>query len=157
ALELVIEPDERAEALFVRAACEQKLGDLPSAERDYRAAGGVARDPVNQALARYGLGVTLEREGDVPASNAALESGCLLRWPFSTSRTDDPLDLPVLVFFPRYERLYLTALVAMTRARHEDEPQARRVAYEEAVEEWDAYLLAADPREPWLEHARRHR
>ena len=45
----------------------------------------------------------------------------------------------------------------MTRARLEDDPHTRRSDYEQAVEEWDAYLLAADPAEPWVEHGRRHR
>ncbi len=157
ALELALEPGTRARALSLRAASEARLGDLRRAEHDYRAAAAFGGDPVTQALAFFGLGVTLERLGDVPAAHAAFDTGLLVRLPLAHYATDEPLDLPGLDFFPRYERFYLTALVAMSRARHDEEPQTRRSDYEAAVEEWDAYLLAAEPAEPWLEHARRHR
>lgn len=156
-LELAVEPDERAQALAVRAASEARLQSLRRAERDYRLAASLAADPVTQALVRFGLGVTLERLGDVSASQAAFAQGLLVRLPLAHYATDEPLDLPGLYFFPRYERFYLTALVAMARARRDEEPRARRSDYEAAVEEWDAYLLAADPAEPWVEHARRER
>jgi len=156
-LELAVGSDERAQALALRAASEDRLGDLRRAESDYRLAVTLAADPVTQALARFGLAVTLERLGDVPAAQGAFDAGLLVRLPLAHYTTDEPLELPGLYFFPRYERFYLTALVAMARARHDDDPHARRVDYEAAVEEWDAYLLAAGPAEPWLEHARRHR
>jgi tetratricopeptide (TPR) repeat protein len=156
-LALALEPEERARALALRAASEDRLGDMRRAESDYRLAASVATEPVTLALARFGLGVTLERLGDVPAAQAAFDSGLLVRLPLAHYPTDEPLELPGLYFFPRYERFYLTALVAMARARHDDDPHARRVDYEAAVEQWDAYLLAADPAEPWTTHARRER
>ncbi|HTQ07055.1 MAG TPA: hypothetical protein VMI54_24525 [Polyangiaceae bacterium] len=157
ALENALEPDARASALYFRAMSEAGLGDLWRAASDYRAAVALALAPPLQAFTRFELGVTLERLGDVPAANAALENGLLVRLPLSTYSTDEPLDLPGLDFFPRYERFYLTALVAMSRARGEDDPHARRAGYEQAVEEWDAYLLAAGAEEPWTEHALRYR
>jgi tetratricopeptide (TPR) repeat protein len=157
ALDLAVEPATRARALSLRAASNARVGDLRRAEHDYRAAASFGGDPVSQALAFFGLGVTLERLGDVPAAQATFDTGLLVRLPLAHFETDDPLDLPGLDFFPRYERFYLTALVAMARARHDDDAHARRADYEAALEEWDAYLLAADAAEPWLEHARRHR
>lgn len=157
ALSLAVDPDERAHALSLRAASEARLGNLRRAEADYRLAASLAVDPVTAALARFGLGVTLERIGDLPAAQAAFDAGLLVRLPLSRFMTDEPLELPDLDFFPLYERSYLTALVAMARARHDDDPHARRTDYEAAVEQWDAYLAAAAPGEPWLEHARRHR
>jgi tetratricopeptide (TPR) repeat protein len=157
ALELAWQPDDRASALYARAGSEVHLGDLPRATSDYRAAAELAHEPEMQALARFGLGVTLERLGDVPSAYGALEQGLAVRLPLSTYMTDDPLDLPGILFIPEYDRFYLRALLAMTRARHEDEPAARRTDYEQAIENWDAYLQAAERDEAWVEHARRHR
>lgn len=157
ALELAFDRDERALGLYSRAMSETGLGELERAEHDDRAAVALAENPVLQAFTRFELGVTLERLGDVPAANAMFEQGLLVRMPLSRYTTDEPLAWASLPFFPREERSYLTALVAMARARRTEDPHARRTDYEAAVEAWDAYLLAADPGGPWVEHARRYR
>jgi tetratricopeptide (TPR) repeat protein len=156
-LELAWDPDERAIAFYYRAASEVRLRELPAAESDYRAAAEHAREPETQALARFGFGVVLEREGDLPSAYAAFEQGLAIRLPLSTYVSDDPLELPGIFFTPAYERFYLAALLAMTRARQADSPVAERVAYEQSITDWDAYLLAAAPDEPWVPNARRHR
>jgi tetratricopeptide (TPR) repeat protein len=156
-LELAWDPDERALALYYRAASELRLRELAAAERDYRAATVSARKPELQALTQFGLGLLLERQGDLPSAYAAFERGLAASLPLASYASDDPLELPGVFFVPPYERFYLAALLAMTRARHEDNPVARRVAYEQSVTDWDAYLLAAGSDDPWVPNAERHR
>lgn len=157
ALELVWDPDDRAIALVYRAASELRLRELAAAESDFRSAAEHAQKPEKQALARFGLGLVLEREGDLPSAYAAFEQGFALRLPLVAYSPDDAASLPGGLFTPSYERFYLAALLAMTRARTADNPSVRRVAYEQAVTDWDAYLLAAPDDEPWAPNARRHR
>jgi tetratricopeptide (TPR) repeat protein len=150
-------PEQRATAFYNRAESAAHLGDLRQAERDYRRAAAEPRPPEIQALARLGLGVVLERQGDLPAAYVAIEQGLALRLPLSLYMTDDPLELPGVFFSPPYERFYLRGLIELTRGRRSDDPLEKRSAYERAVTHWDAYLLAADPSEPWLANAERHR
>jgi tetratricopeptide (TPR) repeat protein len=157
ALELVWDPDDRAMALSYRAASEVRLRDLAAAESDFRSAAEHARKPEKQALARFGLGLVLERAGDLPSAYAAFDQGFALRLPLVSYSPDEAAVLPGGLFTPAYERFYLAALLAMTRARSADNPSVRRLAYEQAVTDWDAYLLAAPEDEPWVPNAHRHR
>jgi tetratricopeptide (TPR) repeat protein len=156
-LELAWSPEQRARAFYNRAESSVQLGELAQAERDYRSAASEPRPPEIQALARFGLGVVLERRGDLPAAYAALEQGLALRLPLSSYTTDDPLELPGVFFSPPYERFYLRGLVELARGRRATDPLEKRAAFERAVSQWDAYLLAADRDVPWLENAERHR
>ena len=157
ALDIAWEPDQRATAFYNRAESEVRLGELDRAVRDYEQSVTTARDPRIEALARFGLGVALERRGDLPAAYTALDLGLAIRLPLSRYASDDPLDVPGVFFSPPYERFYLSALLGMARARHADDAAERRADYEQALAQWDAYLLAAARDEPWLENARRHR
>jgi tetratricopeptide (TPR) repeat protein len=150
-LDLAWAPDERALAYYYRAASEVRLGELALAQNDYRAAAERAHQPEIQGLSRFGIGVVLERDGDLPSAFTALEQGLAL-YP-----SDDPLELTGIFFAPPYERFYLAALIAMTRARSENDPVMRRVAYERSVAAWGAYLVAAPADEPWVANARKHR
>jgi tetratricopeptide (TPR) repeat protein len=155
-LELAWEAGLRATSLYNRAEAEGRLGQLAAAVRDYRQATELAPGLETQALAGFGLGVALERQGDLPSAYAALDRALTIRLPLSLYPSDDPLDLPGVFFVPAYERYYLTALIAMARARHAEDQDSRRAEYEQAVLGWDAYLAAAEPTDPWLANARRH-
>ena len=157
ALDLALDSDQRALAFCRRAASEEELQLLGRAESDYRAAAAVAREPVLQALADFGLGLVLERDGDLPSAYAVFELGLAIALPISAYATDELLELPGVFFTPPYDRFYLAALLAMTRARSEKEPRSRRIELEQAVADWDAYLLAAREDEAWLPNAKRHR
>jgi tetratricopeptide (TPR) repeat protein len=157
ALELALDPDQRALAFCRRAASEAELRALPRAESDYRTAAETARDPALQALARFGRGLVLERQGDLPSAYAVLEQGLTIALPISAYATDELLELPGAFFSPSYERFYVGALLAMTRARVEQDPRARRIELEQAVADWDAYLLAARADEVWVPNATGHR
>ena len=156
-LELAWDPGLRATSFYNRAEAEMRLGDLGRAARDYQQGADSAGDPAIQVLSRFGLGVALERQGDLPAAFAAFDQGLKTRLPLSRYSSDDPLDLPGVFFVPPYERSYLSALIAMAVARHGEDKDTTRAAYEQAIRKWDAYLLAAAPSEPWLANARRHR
>jgi tetratricopeptide (TPR) repeat protein len=157
ALELALDPDQRALAFCRRAAAEAELRALPRAESDYREAAAAAREPALQALARFGLGLVLERQGDLPAAYSVFEQGLAIALPISAYATDELLELPGAFFSPSYERFYVGALLAMTRARLEHDLRPRRIELEQAVADWDAYLLAARPDEAWVPNAKGHR
>jgi tetratricopeptide (TPR) repeat protein len=156
-LELALEPDQRALAFCRRAAAEAELRALPRAESDYRAAAAAAREPALQALARFGLGLVLERQGDLPSAYAVFEQGLAIALPISAYATDELLELPGAFFLPSYDRFYVGALLAMTRARSEPDVRARRIELEQAVADWDAYLLAASADESWVPNAKAQR
>ncbi len=157
ALELALDPDQRALAFCRRAAAEAELRALPRAESDYREAAAAAREPALQALARFGLGLVLERQGDLPSAYSVFEQGLAIALPISAYATDELLELPGAFFSPSYERFYVGALLAMTRARVEHDLRARRIELEQAVADWDAYLLAARADEVWVPNAKGHR
>ncbi|HMI90789.1 MAG TPA: hypothetical protein VK509_05465, partial [Polyangiales bacterium] len=63
ALELEFDPDMRATIYSNRAESSMVAGDLRAAIRDYRRATDLAQLPHAQALAYWGLGVVLDRDG----------------------------------------------------------------------------------------------
>jgi len=155
-LELAVESGERALAFYERARAELRLGEVTSAALDFRRAADDAPTELVRLRARYGLGVALERSGDLPGAWAALEQAVATRLPLSQYASDDPLELPG-GFDPPYELEYVKALVALSRARQASERDDRRAELEEALRRWDTYLETARPNEPWLANARRFR
>lgn len=153
ALELTWEPEARANVLLNRGEAHMTLGQLEAALADYRAALTVARSPALVALAYYGLGVALERSGDLPAALRAMSAGNAIRVHPSI---DSALDLPSVFFIPPYEVHYYRALAALAQARLEEQPEARRQGLEQAARHWSRYL-EADAAAPWAGHARARR
>ncbi len=157
ALELEISPRERANLYYNRAEASLELDELEVARADYRRAIELASDPDVFALARYGLAVTLERLGDLPAAFAELDAALAVSLPFPAYVVPDPLDLPGVFFVPAYERYYIEALRAMARLRHADSGPQRIVESAVALQAWDAYLAAAPPTVPYRKNAEAHR
>jgi tetratricopeptide (TPR) repeat protein len=155
-LALAVDPRERAMAFYERARAELRLGEVKSAALDFRRAADAAPTELVRLRARYGLGVALERSGDLPGAWAALEQAVATRLPLSHYASDDPLELPG-AFEPPYELEYVKALVALSRARQASDPDHLRELLEDALRRWDTYLETARPSEPWLANARRFR
>jgi tetratricopeptide (TPR) repeat protein len=152
-LELAVDANERALAYYERAHAELRTGEVARAAVDFQRAAADAPTDLIELRARYGLGLALERSGDLAGAWAVLELVVEARLPLSHYPSDDPLDLPG-AFAPPYELDYVRALALQARARHVTERGDRRAALEDAVRHWDAYLASAPPSEPWLMNAR---
>jgi tetratricopeptide (TPR) repeat protein len=155
-LELAVEPTERSRAFYERARAELRLGEVSAAALDFQRSLAGAPNELVRLRASYGLGLALERSGDLAGAWAALEHVAGVRLPLSAYPSEDPLDLPG-AFEPEYELEYLKALVALTRARSASELDDRRAALDSALRHWDAYIERARPSEPWLVNARKFR
>ncbi len=154
ALESAWEPDFRANIHMNRGESAMVLGDLDSAIRDYRRAIRTASRPELVALAHYGLGIALERRGNLPAALAAMQIARAIRVPLYGTA----LDLPSVFFVPEYDIHYYKALSAMAGERNAKAVEKQRALLRRAILEWDAYLERARPgSQPWVKRAELHR
>ncbi|MBX3129440.1 MAG: tetratricopeptide repeat protein [Polyangiaceae bacterium] len=154
ALERVYEPEFRANIYMNRGESRMVLGDLRGAQADFRRAIKLAQRPDLMALAHYGLGIVLERYGDLPSALDAMDVARQIRLgPFGSA-----LDLPSVFFVPSYDIHYYKALAAMAAERSARSTVDKRAALEEAIEHWDAYLgpAVADEHQ-FLPRAKLHR
>lgn len=153
ALERVWEPGFRANILANRGESSMVLGELESAISDYRRAIAVADRPDLSALAYYGLGVALERNGDLPRALDAMVVASAIQIPGVGSA----LDLPSVFFVPAYDIHYYRALASMAEARAAQKPELVAVSLLDAGEHWQKYLEQAVPDgHRWVGHAKRH-
>lgn len=153
ALELVWERGFRANILTNRGESAMVLGRLEPAILDYREAIRLADRPDMQALAHYGLGITLERSGDLPAALAAMRVANGIQIPGIGSS----LDLPGVFFVPAYDVHYYKALAAMAAARDAEGSPREGEHLLAAMHHWSDYLAPATAeRHRWVPNARRH-
>jgi len=153
ALELTWERGFRANIFTNRAESAMVLGHLDRAVADYRKAIELADRPDLQALGYYGLGIALERSGDLPAALDAMRVARSIRIPGIGSA----LDLPSVFFVPSYDVHYYKALSAMSAARDAKKPQIEAHYLGLAASQWQEYLEGAAPdRHRWVPNARRH-
>jgi tetratricopeptide (TPR) repeat protein len=159
ALELQYEPDMRATIFTNRAESSMVSGDLKTAIRDYRRATALAQLPHAQALAQWGLGIALERDGDLPSALVAIDVASSIRLPSPPYPTSRVLELPQVFFVPDYDIHYYRALGAMAASRREEEPAAdRKQALTEAVARWTLYIEHAEPDgHRWVANAKAHK
>ncbi len=154
ALALTWKPNLRANILYNRGDAKLGLGALREAIRDFEAAIRTSRDPHTQTLALYGLGITLERSGDLPSALAAFERGLSLQ---AAGSMTSVLDHPRVFFVPDYDVYYYKALEAMAAAGRESDAEARLVDLESAAVFWNRYLFGAEAdQHRWVPNARRN-
>lgn len=153
ALERVWEPGFRANILANRGESHMVLGELGAAIADYKRSIAAADRPDLSALAYYGLGVALERNGDLPRALEAMATASAIQIPGVGSA----LDLPSVFFVPAYDIHYYKALEAMAAARAAKKPELVAVHLLDAGEAWQKYLDHAVPdRHRWADNAKRH-
>lgn len=158
ALELQFDPEVRATIFANRAESSMVAGNLKAAIRDYRRAVALSQLPHAQALAEWGLGVALERSGDLPSALAAIDLALQIRLPSPPYASTLALELPEVFFVPDYDVHYYRALGAMAEARRVSTPSERKAALAEAIAHFTAYLERAEPdRQPWIPNAKAHR
>jgi tetratricopeptide (TPR) repeat protein len=155
ALDVVWDPDLRAEIHVNRADASMVQGDLATALGDYRRAIALGPDVVALTLAYYGRGVALERSGDLPGALEAMNHGTGLWPPYFLTTV---LDWPSVFFVPPYDIYYYKALIAQARAQAARssgslDDQERTLA--EAIGYWRQYLDEAERAgHRWVPNAR---
>lgn len=157
ALPMVWAPAIRSTLFRERAEAQMAIGRLQRSIRDYRLAQAVADRAILKALARFGLGLALERSGDLPAALVELRIAHRTA-PGSAQNPLEVLGPPGSRFFRKFDLHYVSALTAMALASEEGAPpESRRLFYEQSQKEWNHFERAAPPSDPWLPNARLHR
>jgi tetratricopeptide (TPR) repeat protein len=156
ALPLVWIPSARSTLLRERAEARLALGDARGSIRDLHAAIVAADLPVQKALARFLLGLALERLGDLPSGMAELRHAQAVA-PRSGTSDLTVLDEPDVFLFRSQDVHYVSALAAMAAAATAVDVEAIRREYERAIRDWERFEIAAPPEDPWLGNARLHR
>ncbi len=153
ALTLAWEKDFRANVYMNRGESRMVLGDLKGAISDYRQAIRLSQRPELSSLAYYGLGIALERSGDLPSALDAMRVARAVQVPgLGTS-----LDLPSVFFVPAFDIHYYKALSALSAERDAREPARKAELLADAIEHWKAYLKEAVPaRHRWVDRAKLH-
>jgi tetratricopeptide (TPR) repeat protein len=158
ALALAWDVDDRSITHRNRGRSRMLSGQLAAALGDYRAAVALARASDTLALARFGLGVALERSGDFPQGLQEVARAVSIHLPVPPYPAESVLDWSELIWTPDYEVFYVRALAAMSEAGEQVPREAALAAYDEALRNWELYLAAAtQDRAPFVANAERHR
>lgn len=152
ALRLTWRHRTRAIIYMNRGESRMVQGHLEPALADYRRAIELARDPSALALAYYGLGITLERNGDLPSALDAMHKANAIHVP---TYTGNALDSSNVFFVPPYDLYYYKALAMMAAARDARAPAKKVDRLERAIAYWKDYLVRAEPdHQPWVQHGK---
>jgi tetratricopeptide (TPR) repeat protein len=155
ALPLVWEPSVRSILLRERAEAKMALGQVRASAADARAALAAASTPVQRALARFELGLALERAGDLPSALSEIHVARLSAPALGGSELGI-LDLPGVFVFRPEDAHYVAALDAMAAARTASDAREALLGYERAVVAWEHYMAQAPADDRWLFVARVH-
>jgi tetratricopeptide (TPR) repeat protein len=149
----------RGTAYYNRGDSALVVGRLDSAIADYRRALQESDgDVVVQTGAYWGLGIALERSGDLPSALEAMQAASKITIPNSSRRIVDFAEQVGLFYVPFYEIFYYRALTAMALARSARRLEEKKYHYERCVSEWTGYLREAQADNPaWIKNAALHR
>jgi tetratricopeptide (TPR) repeat protein len=155
ALPLVWEPVIRSALLRERAQAKMARGDVRGSAVDQRAALAAADRASDRALARFGLGLALERSGDLPSALAELR----LAHATAPAASGEPgvLDEPGSFLFRAFDVHYVSALTAMALAERALDREGTLAELERALADWERFEITAPGNDPWLGSARLHR
>lgn len=154
ALELLWDDESRARAYYGRAQTFLEAGHPELAVPDYHSSLSHARSPRQRALSHWGLGVSLERSGNLNAGLSEIGRATSIQVQSTAFIIKTVLDLPDVHFLPDYDREYYKALAALAQAEASDVPSQARLDYESAIALFDRYLLRAEvDDQPWVQNA----
>ena len=131
------------------------LGRVRASAVDARAALAAASTPVQRALARFALGLALERAGDLPSALSEIHIARLSAPAVGGSELGI-LDLPGAFVFRPEDAEYVAALDAMAAARVASDVRDALLAYERALVAWEHYIALVSAEDRWLAVARVH-
>jgi tetratricopeptide (TPR) repeat protein len=155
ALPLVWEPPARSYLLRERAEAKMALGDVRGSAADARSALSFATNSQARALARYALGLALDRLGDPPQALHEIRTA-MLTAPGLVDSAEDLTELAGIFGFRPHDARYVAALVRTVEARDESDLEVRTVEYEGALVEWERFLAEAPADDRFLPLARSH-
>ncbi len=145
ALDRLWEPELRAAAYYGRAKVVMESGRPRDALDDDREALRSARSPKYRALAHWGLGVALERSGNLNAAFREITTAIGIPVQSTAFAARTVLDLPDVTFAPDYDRYYYKGLAAMAEAASQDVPLQAILDYQSALQYFERYLSEAEP------------
>jgi tetratricopeptide (TPR) repeat protein len=155
ALDVLWDDESRARAYYGRAKTFLESGRPELALPDYRHSLKFARAPRQRALAHWGLGVALERSGNLNAALSEIERATSIQVHSTAFIIKTVLDLPDVHFLPEYDREYYKALAALAAADASDVPSQARLDYESTIALFDRYLGRAEVEgAPWVRNAK---
>ncbi len=154
-LPLIWDSRTRSELFRRRGDARMALGDVRGSLGDYRAALGADDSARSRALARFGIGLALERSGNLPEAFRELELARLSA-PRVFGVELGVLSMPGVFAYRSEDVPYALALAEQSLALTATEPDIARAACERAVQAFREFLSQAKAADPWLERARRH-
>jgi tetratricopeptide (TPR) repeat protein len=151
--------EDRPDILSNRAEAEMRLGNLDAAVAGYRdviyrmehAAVAHRSDESIRVLARWGLAVALDRDGD-PTAAEEVAAIAMEEDPREASSGDHEN----VFFVPAYERDWYYALGRTEKAKRETDPRRALGAWDLVVRTWADYVKSAAKGDRWLPLARTH-
>lgn len=148
ALETEWDMDRRARNLMNRAEEAMASGDLQAARQDYALALGATQSTEIYALAEWGLGVALARDGELLEGLEHVRRAVSIRFQVD-GRPALAIDLPTVFYTPDYEIEYYRALAAMAFSLQAEDPPAAVRALAQALDHLYSYLRQAAPSDRW--------
>jgi tetratricopeptide (TPR) repeat protein len=155
ALPLVWDSRSRSDLYRRRADAKMALGDLRGGLLDYREALRADDSARRRALARFGIGLALERAGNLPEAMTELRLARLAA-PRMFGVELGVLALPGVFDFRPEDVHYVVGLVEQGRIPNLADPDADLGSCERAVSGFREYLAAASAEDPYLERAAHH-
>jgi hypothetical protein len=155
ALPLIWDSRTRSDLFRRRADARMARGDVRGALSDYRAALRADDSSRRNALARFGIGLALERSGNLPAAFAELRLARLAA-PRVFGVELGVLALPGVFAFRTQDVRYVAALAEQSLLGGAADPDAEAASCERAMAAWREYVAESKTEDPWLDRARRH-
>jgi tetratricopeptide (TPR) repeat protein len=157
-LELEVEPNARATAIYNMAEAEMRRGRLPDAIKEYREAMRLSQSITvlgsvkTYILAIWGLAVALDRNADT--------TGALVEAKRAVSH-DPQLALitrdPGVFFVPPHEKFYYIGMGELALADDAANARGKREHYHNAFAAFASYEMQAFADDRWLRRAQEHR
>jgi len=155
ALPFIWDSRTRSELFRRRADARMAQGDVRGSLFDYRAALQADDSARSSALARFGIGVALERAGNLPEAFAELRLARLSA-PRVFGVELGVLTLPGVFAFRSEDVHYAAALAEQSLAVTSDDPDTALAACERAKQAFREYRSEARAGDAWLDRAERH-
>jgi tetratricopeptide (TPR) repeat protein len=145
----------RSDLFRRRADAKMALGDLRGALADYRLALRADDSARRSALARFGIGLALERMGNLPEAFAELRLARLSA-PRVFGVELGVLALPSVFAFRPADVHYVVALTERSSIPNLVDPDSDAATCDRAMAAFREYIAAVRAEDPFVERSRRH-